>query len=842
MPDPQLTAWIADSQGFNVGDFGTVNLQAAPRQAIKFPHRVGVAAHLPEGRVARLFEAGAVEAFSDPTRPAPVYVLTGMGGVGKSQSATAIAEQLWAAEQLGLLVWVTASTRSGIIAAFAQAAIDVTRIEDPDPEQAAHRFLAWLARPDAPRWLIVLDDLADPSNLNGLWPPKSERGYTLITTRRREPALDVPGRICIEVDVFTPSESRSFLQTRLARHPELADDLDGVAEDTGHLPLALAQAAAFMAEQDLPCSAYRRLMADQRIRLDQVVPELGNLPDEHTATIAAIWAVSIEAANEQRPKGLAGSLIQVASLLDPNAIPETLLTHPTIGAHLASYRSYTENTDDLESAVSPEQLRQTLRVLHRFSLLNHSRRQVRIHALVQRAVRDQLRVDERHALARAAADALAETWPHPENDPAFSATLRSNVDHLRHSAEQGLFECNAHDVLFRTGNSLGELGQVGEAARYFEQLHNACERTFGPDHRDTHSARSFLAIWRGRSGDIPGAITILENLLTDQIRDLGPDHISTFITRHNLAVWRGQSGDAAGAAAALGSLLSDRLQVLGPHHPDILVTAHDLAHWRAKTGDTAGAASVFCKVLAVCQRTLGPDDPRTLVTRDNLASLQGQAGDAAGAAQAYKRLLADRLEILGPDHPDTLATRGHLASWLGQSGNAAEAAVRHEELLADRSLILGPDHPDILTSRHNLAHWKGKAGDEVGAADEYEILLEECVRILGPDHPHTFVTWGHLATWRGEVGDAVGAAAAFKSLLDKMEPIFGLRHPDTLTTRNNLAHWQGEAGDAIGAAAAFETLLADAVQVWGRKHPNIDAIRTSLDHWKERAARQRRGQ
>lgn len=38
------------------------------------------------------------------------------------------------------------------------------------------------------RWLIVLDDVTDPADLNGLWPPASPHGRILVTTRRRDAA------------------------------------------------------------------------------------------------------------------------------------------------------------------------------------------------------------------------------------------------------------------------------------------------------------------------------------------------------------------------------------------------------------------------------------------------------------------------------------------------------------------------------------------------------------------------------------------------------------------------------------------------------------------------------
>jgi hypothetical protein len=58
----------------------------------------------------------------------------------------------------------------------------------------------------------------------------------------------------------------------------------------------------------------------------------------------------------------------------------------------------------------------------------------------------------------------------------------------------------------------------------------------------------------------------------------------TLTIRNNLAHWRGQAGDPAGAISALEQLLTDYLRVLGPDHPDTLSVRNNLARWRGEAG------------------------------------------------------------------------------------------------------------------------------------------------------------------------------------------------------------------------------------------------------------------
>ena len=48
-----------------------------------------------------------------------------------------------------------------------------------DAETTAARFLAWLAETRQP-WLVILDGVSDPADLDGLW-PAGPAGHVLVT-------------------------------------------------------------------------------------------------------------------------------------------------------------------------------------------------------------------------------------------------------------------------------------------------------------------------------------------------------------------------------------------------------------------------------------------------------------------------------------------------------------------------------------------------------------------------------------------------------------------------------------------------------------------------------------
>src|SRR5262245_44382293 len=111
---------------------------------------------------------------------------------------------------------------------------------------------------------------------------------------RRWPAR---ARTLINVDPFTLAEAEAYLAARLIARPDLAAGSAELAQDLGYLPLAFAQATAYLLDRDLTCAQYSERLAHRRRRLAELLPEPGALPDDHKATVAAAWSLSIELAD-----------------------------------------------------------------------------------------------------------------------------------------------------------------------------------------------------------------------------------------------------------------------------------------------------------------------------------------------------------------------------------------------------------------------------------------------------------------------------------------------------------------------------------------------------------------
>ena len=259
LPDPAKLV-LATGGSVAAERIGHLDFHQAPRAAVSWPVLVGQVPAL----ASAFQDRPGVRERVDAARSAGgsvvlTQVLSGGGGVGKSQLAASYARDAVAAGT-DLVVWADASTAAAVIQALARAArrVQAPGVSGEDAEGDAREFLAWAAATSR-SWLVVLDDVTGPAELASWWPASpGGAGWVLATTRRRDAALTGAGRALIDVAAYTAAEAHAYLAGRLvgAGRAGLLDAGAGaLAAELGYLPLALSHAAAYLIDQQVTCTA-----------------------------------------------------------------------------------------------------------------------------------------------------------------------------------------------------------------------------------------------------------------------------------------------------------------------------------------------------------------------------------------------------------------------------------------------------------------------------------------------------------------------------------------------------------------------------------------------------------
>ena len=652
---------------------GDVNIQS--EHSPHWPVRVGVipriAAHHQHRELSEQLDA-AMDEFGTVML---CQVLSGTGGVGKTQLAAEKARAL--RDSTDLLIWADAATREGVVFAYAQAAKQLfARVHD-DPEQASAQFLAWLHEPvhvGNRGWLVVWDNLDEPSELDGLWPPDDQScGRTLITTRRRDHELRARGRQLISVDVYTERESHDFLSRALteAGTPHTDDELHFLAADLGHLPLALGQAVAYMTELRMGCAEYRELFNDRMSTLAEVFPDWDSrLP------LAATWDLSLERAETMGPAEVVRALMVVISLLDPEGIPESVLF--TMGGE------------------QPNGVRRGLAALVRLSLISWDDGLVVSHRLVQRSSREA--TPPTPEAAEATARMIGAAWVAGERDTALARKFRRNISVLcsrtvnGESVEQWLWDKGCQPLFLHMLNSLAGEGQFKQATSYGKHFTKISQERVGAGHPQTLILRGRTARYTCQNGDLDEAIPELEAALSGLTRKLGPDHEETLDIRRSIGYCLGSGGELNQALREYEKVFQSYSQKFGAKDHRTLLMLETIATLQSSTGDYAGASTVFKETFSETRHTLGPEDPNTLRARIGAATMRFLSGGGTEAVHDLGEALREQQRVLGADDPNTFLTRNLYAIGLVVTKQFGEAHRVLNDLHRDQVRTLGREH------------------------------------------------------------------------------------------------------------------------------------------------------
>ena len=642
-----------------------------------------------------------------------------LGACGKTQIAVIIAESLWRSGGIDALIWISAINRASVLSAYVHASALAFGIEPTGTaESVAARFVNWLSTTSQP-WLVVLDDLQETSDLDGLWPEGP--GRVLVTGTQSSVASGRRGTQVIQVGFFSVREALNCLTERLSVNPVQRQGAIDLIEALGREPLALGQAASVVANSTLACRDYRDYFARRR---QQIGVAAGEVP----SAAAVTWTLSLGQAESLLPGASVRLMLVLVALLDGHGIPGAIFSTPAVAAYLGGA------VTSFSSRVDPKPVWDALLAIERAGLISVNRTvappTILMNSVLQAAIRLAAPGNVQDPAARAAASALLEAWPADEPQPWVADSLRVNAASLQNSAPDVLWADGCHPVLLRAGRSLDDARLAGPAVEYWRDLSARCDTKLMPGHPDAlvvaaHLAAAYLAA--GYAGE---AVHWYQRVLAERGRELAPGHPAIIAARINLAKALVLAAEPGDAVAVLQRAVSECEQFRGPGHPDTLSARDELAAAHQAAGDVAAASRLLSRNLTDRERLQGPRDAETMATRDRLAAACLAEGKVKDAISHYKRALSDREKVFGCGHPDTLATTANLAAAYQAAGRMLAAMQLSEQCCADSERLLGADHADTLARLANLAHLYyavGRVGDAVTLLRD---TAARCERVL----------------------------------------------------------------------------------------------------------------
>ncbi|CAI7603357.1 unnamed protein product [Penicillium viridicatum] len=800
--------------------------------------------------------------------------LVGLAGVGKTQTAIEYSYRVRESAPDTWVFWIHASNRARLEQSYLQIAVVAEIPGRNNPKTNLLQLVyQWLCDVHNGHWLIVLDNADDDSiffnhnTSNERGPlvsflPETAHGSLLITSRNGLAARNLVGSDghVIEVQPMNKEESLALLRARIPalQSGESGEDEKALVQALEYIPLAIAQAAAYIANR-LPLvtvSIYLRLFHEsesKRIRLlqNEDSTDLRRDPSIRYAVITT-WQISFEQIRQERPA--ATDLLALMSMFDRQGIPEDLV------------RDSDQDELDFHDILAP---------LLSYSLirLETNGRLFDMHRLVQLSVRAWLDIHQqlsgwqaksRAIMARVFPDGEYESWTQcrsllahaksvlaslnntDDADRLNAATLSSNcgwfldlqgayeeAEWMHQWALEGREKVLGRehpDTLISIsdfGNLFNNQGKYEEAEAMHRRALEGREKVLGCEHPDTLISVNNLGSVLDKQGKYEEAEAMHRRALAAREKISGREHPETLISVNNLGWVLSNQGKYEEAEAIHRWALEAREKVLGREHPNTLNSVNNLGSVLSNQGKYEEAEVMHRQALEVRGEILGHEHPSTLGSVTNLGHVLSNQGKYAEAEAMHRRGLKGYEKTLGREHPDTLTSFSHLGSVLSNQGKYEEAEVMHRQALEVRGEILGHEHPSTLGSVTNLGHVLSNQGKYAEAEAMHRRGLKGYEQTLGREHPDTLISLSHLGLVLANQGKYEEAEAMHRRDLKASQDVLGREHPDTLTSFSHLGKVLSKQGKHKEAEELHRRALEGREKVLGREHPST---LTSLSH------------
>ncbi|MER6827412.1 FxSxx-COOH system tetratricopeptide repeat protein, partial [Streptosporangium sp. NPDC000563] len=549
-------------------------------------------------------------------------VMYGMGGVGKSELALqyAFAHR----DRYSVVWWISAENIEQIqdsLAALAGRLHPPVRVAGT-VEEAADWAMGWLQSHSD--WLLVLDDVDNPKHVDFLLGQLSS-GHVIITTRRN---VHWGGQIqSTSLDVLEPEAAVELIYKIIDIESRGGDEAIAaeIAARLGFLPLALVQAATYIAQNRISLERYLDRLREDPVRMYSRTAEGGEVQQ----AISRLWQITISTIGDRSPEVV--ELLRILACYAPGDLPRQVLPE----------------------YIGDKYVDEALGVLASYSMITLTEHSIRMHDLMQAVVLADTsnNLNQIDYVQKIALTWLADALPvDPAHNLASWPLWRRLMPHIYALADR-----------YVPGDEPTELGDVLNQAAVFQSAQGVNQR----------------------------AVELADRALAIAEAVYGPDHPDVARSLGNLASSFRALGRPGEAVPLFQRALAINETAYGPEHPYVAISLGNLANSFSDLGRLGEAVPLFQRALAINETAYGPEHPYVAISLGNLANSFSDLGRLGEAVPLFQRALAINETAYGPEHPDVAISLGNLASSFRALGRPGEAVPLEQRALAIAEAVHG---------------------------------------------------------------------------------------------------------------------------------------------------------
>ncbi|KAI3343365.1 hypothetical protein F4824DRAFT_493613 [Ustulina deusta] len=538
--------------------------------------------------------------------------VVGLGGVGKTQVALQLAYWVKDNQPDYSVFWVPALSDGSFDQAYTEMArrLDI-RIKDGEDLKACVR--RYLELEMAGKWLLIVDNADDHDIVFGspdspgsieAYLPESDNGLTVFTTRSREVAVAVAGSDVVDLDEMSVEEATEFLEKTLINKQLLQDKATTgeLFQELTYLPLAIAQAAAYLNQNQMSIQKYLELLQNTEQDLVSLMSREFHDKTRYQGSqnaVAITWLVSFD--QIRRSDNNAAKLLSFLSCIEPKAIPQSILPKLLV-------------EEEMEHAIG---------ILCGYAFLvrrGEKEDMFDMHRLVHIAARVWVQKENMTRETKTSAiQHLASIFPF--DDKENRSLWREYLPHAQHALQvsQDYQDEEQFDLFYRVGRCLYADRRFKEAIVALKETYQWRKQHLTEDNNfrlasEHDLARAYLADRRIRD-----AIVIFEHVVAIQKKTLEENDYDRLTSEHELASAYLNNQQIRDAIIILKHVVAIEKKTLEENDYNRLTSEHELASAYLNNQRIMDAIAIFEHVVAMRKKTLEENNHARLASEHELA-------------------------------------------------------------------------------------------------------------------------------------------------------------------------------------------------------------------------------
>lgn len=736
----------------------------------------------------------------------PCQIISGLGGMGKSQLAVHYAKISENLKRYSHIIWVHAESYiDGQFQALAEAWLKIANLEAHEAVAAIYRYLK------NKKVLIIFDNSADALSLKRYLPPQNYRGqlHLLITTRNSNWG-DIP---TLSMHGFTEAEAKQFVEKHLGfKQPE---ELKSLYHLFDGLPLLYLQAITYIKQTNATIPEfiqYFYLNQADLVGRGLISPDSQTKSLNNTITLCLARASLVSAD--------AIKLLQIASYLSPEIIPIDLIINAT-GFTAASIGN-------------------ALQALERYSLvtIDRTKQQLQIHRVIQEIIRQKYYHEQLNIFKKLST--------------VLQSYLKTQTKNLYEDRQYKLYFPHAKFVIENwesrtlvTSNSIATeyvdlLEAIGAyllttnihskiAIHYFEKALKARKDRNEDNDMAIATLYKNIGIAFGLLGDANKQKEHLEKayaILEDK-----------YNKSHNIKYYIEMALVSASLASAYGTLgdirlkkllLEQSLEILEKHDR---TNFHEIAAICSNLGSALGIMGQIKNKIIMLEKAISLKLKQFEINHIEIARTQINLGNAYiddGNLQKGNIILEQAMHTIKQHYGDEFKNSREAFTALialgmsyGKLENHEKQIILQEEALSLGEVLLGENHLQIGKLLGVLANSYIKKSELQRSKELFERAHRILILHLGEEH----IEVGNVKSDLSEVYRIFGDKVTQKTLLDSALIIFeknsDIASRQLAITLSNLSKYYGEQNQTDKQLSLLERALTINIKLYGLGHRRL---------------------